>query len=106
MTRLIVSTYEEFNFYYELFIGKCIQLIHLEIQTGPIYELLYLLAKKDQKVLNFIISQKIVGRIYDLTIPTILFTNDRKVISEMCNPPFKIICDEEELSKKKKAESN
>lgn len=81
LTNIIASKYQGLNENVQKFLASCLVSLHEELETSPFYYLFYRLCQIDVEVLKFLVSHRIIGRIYDISFPDILLTMQRQEIA-------------------------
>lgn len=103
LTNIIANKYGGFTDKIKKFLTYCIVSLHEELETSCFYYLFLKLSQFDNEVLKFLVSHRIIGRIYDISFPDILLTMQRQEVSKGCEINFPLT---EKIDKKRLAENS
>lgn len=103
LTNIIANKYGGFTDRIKKFLTYCIVSLHEELETSCFYYLFLKLSQFDNEVLKFLVSHRIIGRIYDISFPDILLTMQRQEVSKGCEINFPLT---EKIDKKRLAENS
>lgn len=74
LNDVITSCHFTFDDNVKRFISKCLHAVHDDVETSSIFSIFYDMCRKSEEVTKFLNNTRIVGRIFDITIPKLILT--------------------------------